>query len=202
MVFRGYGLAWTFSRVFRCTDICSLLLSECLGPFSPTQWLGGLGSTLGDGGSLNLAPAYVFSPSLRFSSAEGWAGHTLSFLLVSTEPRGLFPSLRVARRNNGLLGWLLLSHFLVRATLAGMLLSLLFWLREFRLGDDASCLFRLWMDCPLDWFPLSTLPVFDFSSWEQMRQNIAFKSSQANFLTFLLKSILQSYKTQCLDKHL
>lgn len=52
-----HDLSWTFSSDFKWTLICSRLWLLCWGSFSPTQWLGGLGKTLGEGGSLNFAPA-------------------------------------------------------------------------------------------------------------------------------------------------
>jgi len=48
--------AWTFRRVFKWTAINSLFWSDG-SAVPPTQWLGGFGRTLGDGGSLNFAPA-------------------------------------------------------------------------------------------------------------------------------------------------
>lgn len=53
----GHDWTWTFSRDFRWMLICSRQRFPCWHPFAPTQWLGGFGKTLGDGGSLNLAPA-------------------------------------------------------------------------------------------------------------------------------------------------
>lgn len=54
---RGHGESWTFSSDLSWTAICSRLWSPRRGSSSPTQWLGGLGKTLGEGGSLNFAPA-------------------------------------------------------------------------------------------------------------------------------------------------
>ncbi len=137
---RAQGSAWTFSRVLRCTDICSLLqcccTAVCWRAPSPTQWLGGLGRTLGEGGSLNFAPAYVFS-----ASDESSGGQTLTLQRPSAV---LFP---MCVGVSCLLGsWVSSDAFLC-------LLHCL-------------CLFRLSVVCSR-WIPRSTLSVFNFSCWRQ-----------------------------------
>lgn len=108
----NHDLDLTFSMVFRCTDICSWLLLGTLGMWSSTQWLGGLGNTLGEGGSLNLAPAYVFFASFALSSDDS------SLLVILDE-------------SDELAGFLL--------SLFGHLTCLLFWERVFRLWTWGSC---------------------------------------------------------------
>ncbi len=69
------GHAWTLSITLRTLVISKhglaagsfVLISS--GP--PNQCIGGLGSTLGDGGSLNLAPAYALDCSLLGETAVG-----------------------------------------------------------------------------------------------------------------------------------
>lgn len=87
----GHAVSWTFSSDFSWTAISSRLCLPFWGCSSPTQWLGGLGKTLGDGGSLNLAPAYTFSPSLRSSGgADLGGGDPYSSFTVSEVWSGLF----------------------------------------------------------------------------------------------------------------